>query len=90
MFTSYERDQQWFVLHPTMHQYQGLPRPEEWFHVSVPPDAIVTVHYINARCTVRVLAVPHGPRLAEAVDTDPTWTMVSMRRSLDTRVPQPG
>ncbi len=88
MFTNYERDQQWFTLHPTNQQYHRLPRPEEWPNVCVPRDAVVTVHFINAHCIVRVLAQPEGRRVAEAIDTDPTWAMVSGRRSLDARVSQ--
>jgi len=65
--------------------YQRRPLPAEWSGLSVPHDAIVTVHLINARCTVRVLAVPGRPRLAEAFDTDPHCTVVSSRRSLDAR-----
>ncbi len=87
MSTSYEHDQQWFTLHPTSHQYQRAPLAYEWPDVSVPPDAIVTVHLINARCTVRVLARPKGRRVAEALDTDPSWTLASVHRSLDARVP---
>ncbi len=88
MSTSYERDQQWFTLHPTSYQYCRLPRPQEWPNVCVPPDAVVTVHYINTRCTVRVLALPDGPRLAEAVDTDPAQAMLPLRRVLDARTPR--
>jgi hypothetical protein len=72
MFTSYEHDRQWFTLHPSMHHYQRAPIAHEWPDLSVPPQAVVTVHLINAHCTVRVLGVPHGPRLAEVLDTDPT------------------
>jgi hypothetical protein len=39
--------------------------------LAVPPDAIITVHLINARCTVRVLALPAGPRLAGGLDPAP-------------------
>jgi hypothetical protein len=88
MSISYERDQQWFTLHPTSHQYHRLPRPQEWPTVCVPPDAIVTVHFINAQCLVRVLALPNGPRLAEAIDTNPASGALSMHRALDARKPR--
>ncbi len=55
-----------------MHQYQRAPIAQEWPDLLVPPQAVVTVHLINAHCTVRVLGLPHGPRLAEVLDTDPT------------------
>lgn len=70
MDSVYEYDQQWFALHPTTHQYQRAPLPAEWPAVDVPPAAVVTVHQINAHCTVRVLAIPKERRLAEAIDTD--------------------
>ena len=88
MSTSYEPDQQWFTLHPTSHQYQRAPFASEWPDVPVPPDAIVTVHYINARCTVRVLARPKGRRVAEAFDTDPAQAELPLRRALDARRPR--
>jgi hypothetical protein len=72
MFTSYEHDRQWFTLHPSIHQYQRAPFTQEWPDLSVPAQAVVTVHLINTRCTVRVLGVPDGPRLAEELDTDHT------------------
>jgi hypothetical protein len=87
MPTSYEHDQQWFTLHPTRHQYQRAPFAYEWPGVAVPPDAVVTVHYINARCTVRVLAPPKGRRVAEVLDTDPTQDVLPLRRALDARSP---
>ena len=82
MPTVYEHDLQWFLLHPTAYRYQRPPLIAEWPDLTVPPDAIVTVHLINARCTVRVLAVPGRPRLAEALDTDPHYTVVSPHQSL--------
>jgi hypothetical protein len=78
MFTSYDRDQQWFTLHPTIHQYQRAPFAYEWPDLLVPPQAVVTVHLINPHCTVRVLGVPHGPRLAEVLDTDPTHAVLTV------------
>jgi hypothetical protein len=88
MPTVYALDHQWFVRHPTTYRYQRSPVHAEWPDLDVPPDAIVTVHLINARCTVRVLAVPGKPRLAEVIDTDPHWTSVSPRRSLTARMPE--
>jgi len=83
MPTVYAHDHAWFVRHPLAYRYQRPPLPDEWPELEVPPDAIVTVHLINARCTVRVLAVPGKPRLAEAIDTDPLQVVLSPRRSLD-------
>lgn len=88
MSTSYEHDQQWFTLHPTSHQYQRSPFASEWPDVAVPPDAIVTVHYINARCLVRVLTRAKGRRVAEAFDTDPAQVELPLRRALDARRPR--
>ncbi len=71
MPTVYERDLQWFLCHPTTYRYQRAPLPHEWPDWLVPPDAVVTVHLINGRCILRVLALPAGPPLAEALDIDP-------------------
>ena len=71
MSTVYDHDLRWFVHHPTAYCYQRPPLPHEWPDLVVPPDAVVTVHLINHRCIVRVLALPGGPRLAEVLDTDP-------------------
>jgi hypothetical protein len=87
MPTVYKHDLQWFLLHPTTYRYQRPPLPTEWPNLDVPPDAVVTVYLINARCTVRVLAVPGTPRLAESIDTDSHYTVVSPRRSLTARMP---
>ncbi len=76
MFTSYKHDRQWFTLHPSLHQYQRAPFAYEWPDLLVPPQAVVTVHLINPHCTVRVLGVPHEPRLAEVLDTDPTHAVL--------------
>ncbi len=61
----YHLDQAWFAQYATIQRYERAPLPYEWPDLPVPPDAVMTVHLINAHCTVRVLAVPHGPRLAE-------------------------
>ncbi len=82
MSNVYEHDQAWFLRHPLAYRTQRPPLPDEWPDLELPSDAIVTVHLINARCTVRVLAVPGRPRLAEVLDTDPLQVVVSPRRSL--------
>ncbi len=84
MPTVYEHDLGWFVQHPTAFCYHRPPLPHEWPDLVVPPDAVVTVHLINARCTLRVLAMPHGPRLAEALDSDPA-ALVRGRRAPSVR-----
>ncbi len=84
--STYALDQQWFQFHPKVHQYQRPPQPDEWPNLAIPPDAVVTVHFINQQCLVRVLASPQGPRLAEAVDTDPTQD-ASLGRALEERLP---
>ena len=71
MQSPYHIDRTWFVTHPTSLRYQRPPLAEEWQEFPIPQNAIVTVHLINDRCTVRVLEVPQGPRLATAIDTDP-------------------
>lgn len=66
----YQLDQTWFNDHPRQHMYQRPPFPEEWQHFSIPHEAVVTVHWINARCTVRVLKLPDGKKVATLLDTE--------------------
>ncbi len=70
MSTVYHLDQAWFARYPTIQRYERAPLPHEWPDLAVPPDAIVTVYSINAHCTVRVLALSHGPRVATVMDTN--------------------
>lgn len=90
MSTSYEQDQQWFTLHPTNQQYQRAPFAQEWPDLVVPPQAVVTVHLISPQCTVRVLGVPHGPRLAEVLDTDPTRAVLPVQSARPGQPDRPG
>lgn len=78
MYTPYYIDRDWFVSHPTMQRYQRAPLPEEWQEMPIPSSAIVTVHLINERCTVRVLELPKGKRLASVLDTDAERCIVDM------------
>jgi hypothetical protein len=84
----YTIDHQWFVQHPTTYRYQRPPLLNEWPDLRVPLDAVVTVHLINACCTVRVLACPGGPRLAEALATDLAAVVLPVRCALDVRLPR--
>ncbi len=78
MYTPYYIDRDWFVSHPTMQRYQRAPLPDEWQEAMIPTTAIVTVHLINERCTVRVLELPQGERLATVLDTDAEHFIVDM------------
>ncbi len=69
MNSPYQHDHAWFDEHPREHIYQRAPLPEEWQECPVPEDAVVMVHLITGRCTVRVLKRPDGQKLATVLDT---------------------
>ncbi len=70
MTSVYQRDHAWFADHPGHNVYQRGPFPGEWQAYCVPHDAVVTVHRITHRCTVRVLHLSTGQRIATALDSD--------------------
>ncbi len=70
MTMPYQLDQAWFENHPHQHVYQRAPLPEECQEYPVPQNALVTVHLITSRCTVRVLKLPTGQKVATVVDTE--------------------
>ncbi len=70
MDRAYHIDRAWFGTHPREHRYRRIPLANEWEEFPIPQEAVVTVHLINDRCTVRVLEIPDGARLATALDTE--------------------
>ncbi len=70
MHSAYQLDQAWFDEHPRQEVYQRAPLPEEWQEYPIPQDAFVTVYLITSRCTVRVLKLPNGQKLATVLDSE--------------------